>query len=254
MPQQETLNVSYEFAIDLATDPKDISQKNTLAALTATLQHHPNIHSHVITPSEQSCLVSTSLPPSEIIHRIRSSTGLQTILRGISLSESHALQRPSAAAVCIFEYFPGMKPGKWAQFDNRGLCRLVQTRPNSCLVDLSMSHLEPNTHYKIDVCEFGDLSNGMTSTGTVLYPMGQFKSDTKGNAQFVNDVDMNIHQVIGRSIVVENVQSGMVREGMAGIIARSAGLFENDKKVCSCSGKTLWEESVATDTLLNVHL
>lgn len=27
-----------------------------------------------------------------------------------------------------------------------------------------------------------------------------------------------------------------------GIIARSAGLFENPKKVCTCSGVTLWEE------------
>ncbi|CAJ0826137.1 20122_t:CDS:2 [Entrophospora sp. SA101] len=30
---------------------------------------------------------------------------------------------------------------------------------------------------------------------------------------------------------------------IAGIIARSAGAFENTKKVCSCSGKTLWEEA-----------
>ena len=30
---------------------------------------------------------------------------------------------------------------------------------------------------------------------------------------------------------------------IAGIIARSAGAFENMKKVCSCSGKTLWEEA-----------
>ena len=27
-----------------------------------------------------------------------------------------------------------------------------------------------------------------------------------------------------------------------GIIARSAGLFENEKRVCACTGKTLWEE------------
>ena len=27
-----------------------------------------------------------------------------------------------------------------------------------------------------------------------------------------------------------------------GIIARSAGLFQNKKTVCTCSGKTIWEE------------
>ncbi len=29
---------------------------------------------------------------------------------------------------------------------------------------------------------------------------------------------------------------------VAGVIARSAGVWENDKTVCSCTGKTLWEE------------
>lgn len=29
---------------------------------------------------------------------------------------------------------------------------------------------------------------------------------------------------------------------MGGIIARSAGLFQNTKKICACSGMTLWEE------------
>ncbi len=32
-----------------------------------------------------------------------------------------------------------------------------------------------------------------------------------------------------------------------GVIARSAGLFENMKKICSCSGKTLWEERELID-------
>lgn len=27
-----------------------------------------------------------------------------------------------------------------------------------------------------------------------------------------------------------------------GIIARSSGLFENNKKICACDGVTLWEE------------
>ena len=27
-----------------------------------------------------------------------------------------------------------------------------------------------------------------------------------------------------------------------GVIARSAGVWDNDKTVCSCSGKTVWEE------------
>ena len=30
-----------------------------------------------------------------------------------------------------------------------------------------------------------------------------------------------------------------------GIIARSAGLFENSKKICACDGLTLWDEKNA---------
>lgn len=29
---------------------------------------------------------------------------------------------------------------------------------------------------------------------------------------------------------------------VCGIIARSSGLFENNKKICACDGVTLWEE------------
>ena len=27
-----------------------------------------------------------------------------------------------------------------------------------------------------------------------------------------------------------------------GIIARSSGLFQNEKKICACDGNTLWDE------------
>ena len=30
---------------------------------------------------------------------------------------------------------------------------------------------------------------------------------------------------------------------MCGIIARSAGLFQNPKKVCTCDGVTVWDEA-----------
>ena len=29
---------------------------------------------------------------------------------------------------------------------------------------------------------------------------------------------------------------------LVGVIARSAGVWDNDKAVCSCSGKTVWQE------------
>jgi len=29
---------------------------------------------------------------------------------------------------------------------------------------------------------------------------------------------------------------------VVGVVARSAGVWENEKVVCGCSGKTVWEE------------
>ena len=29
---------------------------------------------------------------------------------------------------------------------------------------------------------------------------------------------------------------------LVGVIARSAGVWDNDKTVCSCSGKSVWQE------------
>ncbi|KAF9426127.1 hypothetical protein BGZ94_006927 [Podila epigama] len=46
------------------------------------------------------------------------------------------------------------------------------------------------------------------------------------------------------SVVNDDGESG--KGVICGIIARSAGVFENAKKVCDCSGTTLWEEARLT--------
>ena len=43
---------------------------------------------------------------------------------------------------------------------------------------------------------------------------------------------------------IDSEQEYRPRDALAvGVIARSAGLFQNKKKICLCTGKTLWEES-----------
>lgn len=67
---------------------------------------------------------------------------------------------------------------------------------------------------------------------------------------------LKVWDVIGRSLVIkEGVDDlgrgvaetsrvdGSAGKGVAcGIIARSAGLFDNPKKICACDGNTLWDE------------
>ena len=46
-------------------------------------------------------------------------------------------------------------------------------------------------------------------------------------------------------MVVEDVRKKKTHgegEMVMGVVARSAGVWENEKMVCSCSGKTVWEE------------
>ncbi|KAJ4292126.1 copper chaperone [Collariella sp. IMI 366227] len=66
------------------------------------------------------------------------------------------------------------------------------------------------------------------------------------------DRPFQVWEVIGRAVVVtRDGEGGEKAEGkglengedtVVGVIARSAGVWDNDKTVCSCTGKTLWEE------------
>ena len=60
------------------------------------------------------------------------------------------------------------------------------------------------------------------------------------------DDHLKVWDVIGRSICISqkpNSKHGDSGERLAcGIIARSANVFQNMKKICSCSGKTIWDE------------
>ena len=202
-----------------------------------------NIEScHLDVPS-QTVVLESKEPPSRLLTAIRSS-GLITALRGIA-SPFTAKATPytyPAAAVCIFESFKGAAQG-WAQDVNRGLARLVQIGENEIFVDLSVDNLEPNSAYSFRVNECGDLSQGAESTGDCFRRIGQIFTDSLGKGEFMGEVKgLSIWQIVGRSLVLEPM-FGPRSDSIAGIVARSGGLFENKKTVCACSGKTLWEEA-----------
>ena len=82
-------------------------------------------------------------------------------------------------------------------------------------------------------------------------------ADESGRASFrLVDQVLNVGDIIGRSLVIkesaddfgrgsspDSKTDGAAGKGIAcGIIARSAGLFDNPKKICACDGKTLWDE------------
>ncbi|KAF2241639.1 Cu,Zn superoxide dismutase-like protein [Trematosphaeria pertusa] len=195
---------------------------------------------------DQLVSIEGTAAPSAIVAAIQA-TGRDAILRGSGKSNS--------AAVCILESHAPHVENKV-----RGLVRMVQVAPNMTIVDLSIRGLSPGT-YHATVRETGDISEGPASTGGIWEAVKAKKEDTpcrgvfgtvevsKGGVGTVFlDRPIQIWEMIGRSIVVARQQDGKFDKNdpdtIVGVIARSAGVWENDKTVCSCSGKTVWQERI----------
>ncbi|PKI41760.1 hypothetical protein CRG98_037842 [Punica granatum] len=115
-----------------------------------------------------------------------------------------------------------------------GVVRFAQLNMELARIEANFSGLSPGTH-GWSINEFGDLTRGAASTGNVFNPeaegtmekcvfpfkmsfaLGTLEADKKGDAFF----------------------SGIE----AAVIARSAGVGENYKKLCTCDGTIIWESS-----------
>ncbi|KAI8822502.1 superoxide dismutase [Fimicolochytrium jonesii] len=190
------------------------------------------------TVKKASVIIESVTPPSLLFNALRS-TGLGTVLKG---QTSATGAQHIGAAVCIFECFTGAKG--WAQHNNKGLARMVQLDNDTCLFDVTVDGMPPGEH-SVSIHECGDISGGCESTGKALKQLGRVIVDAQGRGDLVlEERDVKVWDVIGRSIVIDKLNRGRASgEATCGIIARSAGVFENPKTVCSCDGKTLWEEA-----------
>lgn len=146
---------------------------------------------------------------------------------------------------------------------------------NGCVVDGVIDGLTPGLH-GVHIHECGDISNGCESLGSHYNPrrtphgapdndidkrhagdLGNIEADPQGRAKFrFTDHVVTVPEIIGRSIVVtaqaddfgrgnneNSLIDGNTGERLAcGIIARSAGIFQNFKKICACDGVTIWDE------------
>lgn len=133
---------------------------------------------------------------------------------------------------------------------------MVQVADEMTIVDVGLKGVEEGV-YHVTVRENGDVSRGAERTGGVW---GFSKARGEGKGVFGSvavgrnglgsaflDRPVRIWEMIGRSIVVsrEGIEGPFEKEDentLVGVVARSAGVWDNDKTVCSCSGKTVWEE------------
>lgn len=144
----------------------------------------------------------------------------------------------------------------------RGLARMVEVSRTVTLVDLTLRGVAPGT-YRATIREYGDLKDGASSTGPawrgdltagsdeakslVRGDLGTLEVGPDGRGAVFLDRPFQVWEVIGHAFVVTRQEEGGAplrndEHTVVGVIARSAGMWDNDKTVCSCTGKTLWEE------------
>jgi copper chaperone for superoxide dismutase len=218
-----------------------------------------------LTDQEYGLRLLYSAPPSAIVQAIQD-TGRDAILRGSGST--------NGAAVSILETFHRGNKTNGNGLSVRdmdgssrlvhGLARLVEVSPTATLVDLTIRGLPPGD-YIVSIREYGDVKDGAASTGPVwdgqatatgdlakaADPRGaicRLSVDSDGRGSAFIDRPFQVWEVVGHALVVSKSDESQGRSltndenTVVGVIARSAGVWDNDKTVCSCTGKTLWEE------------
>ncbi|KAL8677995.1 MAG: hypothetical protein Q9186_005625 [Xanthomendoza sp. 1 TL-2023] len=208
--------------------------------------------------------ITSTTPPSTLISTIQS-TGRDAILRGSGT--------PNSAAVCILEIPPSSSSSspftppnsnsnsnstpprsKSSQNINspvRGLARLITLSEKLTLLDLTLTAV-PTGRYTISIRKTGDISRGKASLGSIYKgengdregELGVVSIDEQGRGNLVVEIGgWRVWELVGRGMCVERIDAhGAAEVVVVGVVARSAGVWENEKVVCGCSGKTVWEE------------
>lgn len=183
--------------------------------------------------------------PSTIVKTIQE-TGKDAIIRGTG--------QPNSAAVCILESFDD----KDFHAPVKGLARIVNVNDSELFIDLTVNGLPKGTYYP-SIRSSGNLSQGALSTGDVYYPLEPIEVTTPSSSSTIIEslgasktpgfsgqsflyAKLTVSDLIGRSVVLSELKDKVTKDSLVGVIARSAGAWENSKMVCSCSGKTVWEE------------
>jgi copper chaperone for superoxide dismutase len=150
--------------------------------------------------------------------------------------------------------------------------------PNQCSIDVSVSGIESGSHGLV-INQYGNIEKGWKTTGdlygddmmnngsslnSTIGLLGNIDVGIQGTGNLlINAHPLSISNIIGRSVVLyeKPIDELFVSsphcytlahhfgEGLlAGVIAKSAGIFENRKRVCSCSGQTIWQEILPMNT------
>ena len=170
--------------------------------------------------------------------------------------------RQSLAAVAEF------KGQAYGHGDVTGVVRFVAVNEDTCVVEGALEGLVCGAMYAVTVRTYGDVTDGVATTGGIydvsadVYgyadvdidvaapaagDLGEVTADSDGRATVsarVVDSRVKVWDVIGRSLAVcRTGTAGGDTAGVAAVLARSAGVGENLKRVCHCDGTVIFEST-----------
>ncbi|CEP63913.1 copper chaperone CCS1 LALA0_S09e05314g [Lachancea lanzarotensis] len=222
-----------------ATYAVEMHCESCVKDIKSCLSSIPNISLGFYVP-EKMLAVTGTVAPSVIISKLQE-CGRDAIMRGSG--------KPDSAAVSILETF---EPVASNDTPVRGLARIVNVGPSKTWFDITLNGVEKPGKYYASIRSSGDLSEGAKSTGGSFYEFPvpiecNSKSDFGNNlysGQAFLSSPLQIWELVGRTFMVTSSPQHDPGAGaeFCGVIARSAGAWQNDKLVCACSGKTIWEE------------
>ncbi|MCO5559667.1 hypothetical protein L7F22_013268 [Adiantum nelumboides] len=138
-----------------------------------------------------------------------------------------------------------------------GVVRIVQVSMELARVEASFSGLTAGCH-AWSINEYGDLTRGAASTGNIynnlsltgtkhserVGDLGVLKVDASGKAEFSGTISMlKVSDLPGRALVVYGSEDKSKPGIAAAVAARSAGVGENYKKLCTCDGTIIWDST-----------
>lgn len=159
---------------------------------------------------------------------------------------------------------PGMNEEEFSQ-KVFGICRFVQIAPKTVLMDLTVRLPPParvglradDAAFNVYISSTGNMVNPPLTTGKTWLNLGRIEPDKDGYGDLFKEVDGELWEWIGRGCIVESAAGlsaesktegahgdvqGTIGKIFAGVVARSAGTWGNEKTVCACSGRTMWQE------------
>uniref|UniRef100_A0A6A7G6A2 Superoxide dismutase copper chaperone n=1 Tax=Hirondellea gigas TaxID=1518452 RepID=A0A6A7G6A2_9CRUS len=221
-----------------------------------TLDNTAGISAFQIDLEQQTVVIEGSLPPSQLYEALAKS-GKRVQLRAQGGVNGANL---GAAVALLHSRLTGVM----------GVVRFTQTSENICSIDATIDGMKPGDH-GIHVHTYGDISGDGVNSGPHFNPSdsGHGKSDGSdrhfgdlGNITanefgrgvlHCDDPKLKVWDIIGRSVCVdvlrdsyESKNDGSRDKHLAcGVVARSAGIFQNTKRICQCDGRTLWSEDTS---------